>query len=114
MKLNEINKALNTRNSLSDNKEKMTVGELYGGTFTIVAYEFVKSEKFGNDSAIVILKEFPNHFHFSGSMETKLLHMINEDSEALAEFCNTGVKVQYILAKNKNGQQFTKINVVND
>lgn len=114
MKLNEINKALNNRNSLSDNKEKMNVSELYGCTFTIVAYEFVKSAKFDNDSAIVVLKEFPNHFHFSGSMETKLLEIIDGDSEAKAEFEQNGVKVQYILAKNKNGQQFTKINVVND
>lgn len=114
MKLNEINKELNTRNSLSDNREKMNVSDLYGGTFTIVAYEFVKSKKFDNDSAIVLLKEFPNHFHFSGSMETKLLEIIDGDSEAKPEFEQNGVKVQYILAKNKNGQQFTKINVVNE
>ena len=114
MKLNEINKALNNRNSLSDNREKMNVSELYGFTFTIVAYEFVKSSKFDNESAIVILKEYPNHFHFSGSMETKLLELIDKDAEAKAEFEQNGVKVQYILAKNKNGQQFTKINVVSD
>ena len=114
MKLNEINKALNTRNSLSDNREKMNVSELYGGTFTIIAYEFVKSKKFDNDSAIVILKEYPNHFHFSGSMETKMLELIDNDAEAKADFLENSVKVQYILAKNKNGQQFTKINVVNE
>lgn len=114
MKLNEINKALNTRNSISDNREKMNVSELYGSTFTIVAYEFVKSNKFDSDSAIVILKEYPNHFHFSGSMETKMLELIDKDAEAKAEFEQKGIKVQYTLAKNKNGQQFTKINVVND
>lgn len=114
MKLNEINKALNIRNSLSDNREKMNVSELYGCTFTIVAYEFVKSSKYENSSAIVILKEYPNQFHFSGSMETKLLEIIDKDAEAKAEFEQNGVKVQYILAKNKNGQQFTKVNVVND
>lgn len=114
MKLNEINKELNTRNSLSDNREKMNVSELYGSTFTVVAYEFVTSSKYNNESAIVILKEYPNHFHFSGSMETKLLELIDKDAEAKAEFEQNGVKVQYILAKNKNGQQFTKINVVSD
>lgn len=114
MKLIEINKELNTRNSLSDNREKMNVSELYGSTFTVVAYEFVKSNKYNNESAIVILKEYPNHFHFSGSMETKLLELIDKDAEAKAEFEQNGVKIQYILAKNKNGQQFTKINVVSD
>lgn len=114
MKLNEINKELNTRNSLSDNREKMNISELYGSTFTVVAYEFVKSNKYSNESAIVILKEYPNHFHFSGSMETKLLELIDKDAEAKAEFEQNGVKIQYILAKNKNGQQFTKINVVSD
>lgn len=114
MKLNELNKAINTRNSLSDNREKMNVSELYGSTFTIVAYEFVKSNKFDNESAIVVLKEYPNHFHFSGSMETKLLKIIDNDAEAKAEFEQFGIKVEYILAKNKNGQQFTKINIVNE
>lgn len=112
MKLNELNKALNTRNSISDGREKIVVSELYDSVFTIVAYEFVKSEKFDNDSAIVLLKEFPNHFHFSGSMETKLLRMIDDDPEAKAEFMETGVKVKYTLAKNKNGQAFTKITVI--
>lgn len=112
MKLNELNKALNTRNSLSDGREKMAVSELYDCIFTIVEYEFVKSDKFDNDSAIVLLKEFPNHFHFSGSMETKLLHVIDDDPEAKEEFMKTGVKVKYILAKNKNGQAFTKITVI--
>lgn len=114
MKLNEINKALNTRNSISDGKEKMNINELYGGTFTIVAYEFVKSNKYDNDSAVVLLKEYPNHFHFSGLMETKLLEIIDGDDEAKAEFEQNGVRVQYTVAENKNGKQFTKINVVNE
>lgn len=110
MKLSEITKTLNPLAEITEGREKMQISDLYGKTATVDSF-MIATDETGKDYAVVHCKEYPNYFHFGGTMETKILKLIEGDAEATNEFKQTGIKLHYSLGRTKQNQNFTVVSI---